>query len=151
MDRTVWDTAFRKYELAALLQDACRDFGPEFQINEKYIREEWALEATHGKRATICLNSDAPKEFYAMDMQREQEIEALTPIYYDPALTAAQTLVMTPAPDIAAMRFKVDLVNNLDLECYPDTENVFEVVRADVERLGREAAGCPESSGGRMN
>lgn len=148
MDRNAWDAAFRKYELAGLLQDACRDFGPEFQINEKYARQEWAIEAAHGKRRRARAGTDAAKAFYELDMQREQEIEALTPTYYDPTIVAAQALVLVPAPDIAAVRFKSELVNRLDLECYKGTEHVFDVVRADVERLGRGSAGCPQAAGG---
>lgn len=133
--RAAWDKALLKYELAALLEKASRDFGPEYQINEKYTRQEWVMEATHGKRRRARAGTDAAKAFYELAMQRERAIEALTPIFYDPTIEAAQELVLAPAPDIPAVRLKADLINSLDLVCYIGTEHVFDVVHADVERL----------------
>lgn len=138
MDRTAWDAAVHKYELAVLLETACRDFGPGSKIRKRYRMREMQLENLYGKRENAAHNPRAAQLFDEAVVEYDAAMDGIYVEYCDPVLEAAQVVTLVDAPDAEAVRFKIELINSRDLECFEGTEHIFDVVRADVERLAAQ-------------
>lgn len=132
---TAWQTALRRWEIAVLLDDACETFGPEYLAREDYALTLNILRKKYGHLSPARAK---PEYKAALEKAEEALAERLTLIYEtysDPELGAAQELARTPAPDLEALRFKVDLIKKRELHVYAGTKDIFDVVRADAERL----------------
>lgn len=132
----VWDRNLAAYQLAQLLIDADSGFGPLFFAQRAYYDERARIEAEYGswERARATPDGKARCDRAWQSMSAAEEAANNTRLY--PCWSAIRDLVLKPAPDIAAVRLKVDLIakeevwNDRELEA-----DCFKLVRADVERL----------------
>lgn len=98
------------------------------------------IEKEYGSIAQARATADGESRL-RRNYERMAAVEkASSDAYLLPLWKAMRDLVLTPAPDVAALRIKVDLIDKeevwndrlLEADC-------FELVRADIERLRGEA------------
>jgi hypothetical protein len=134
-DRTAWDRAVAAWTAASMIREAAEKFGPGDRIEYENTLNNIILEREFGKREGVKAGTAGHDAFSKESLRYEAENEKYWNTYRDPALEAAQLLVSIAAPDFAALRFKIDLINEEELHRFKGTENVFELVEADAIRL----------------
>lgn len=134
-DRTAWDRAVAEWTSASMIREAAEKFGPGYRLGETEMLNECILEQKYGKRDGARPGTEARAAYDAEFERSSTELEKYWGAYRDPALEAAQRLLTTPAPDFEALRLKIDIVTEEELQCYGGTENAFDYVQADAQRL----------------
>ncbi|MPT48732.1 MAG: hypothetical protein E2598_09980 [Sphingobium sp.] len=140
MSRTAWNAAMAQYNLAALVRDAAGEFGPLFRGEQLNIANEYMLEQKYGCRSAAAKGTETRAAYDAEAFRHEALMDPYYEKYGDPKREAAQALVKIPAPDLDALRFKVDLIKSEELYCYVGTEDAFDYVEADAQRLSMKEA-----------
>lgn len=137
--RAEWDARLHNYQLARLLVDADQTFGPLNVASEAHEHERRRLTAAFGswERATVAFGNDerARRTFAACQAAEEESLKLCEPMW-----AASRALVSFPAPDLAALRIKLEVIDkeevwndgNFDGDCW-------EIVKADAARLRRAA------------
>ena len=137
--RAEWDARLYDYQLARLLVDADQTFGPLNVASEAHEHERRRLTAQFGswQRAVGEGGCDerARRTFAACQAAGKENLQLCEPMW-----AASRALVSVPAPDLAALRIKLDVIDkeevwndgNFDGDCW-------EIVKADAARLRRAA------------
>lgn len=130
----IWNERVRRFLLLDAVQRSDYDFGPTQLANEAFDLEREVLVRKYGKQ--WALNSDATAQmdavFEGLQKREEERVETLV----RPMWSASVELAKTPAPTLAALLFKIELIkreeldNDLSMDADP-----FEVVSSDAARL----------------
>ena len=134
--RAEWDAKLYDYQLARLLVDANEKWGPLNQASEVHEHERRRLTAQYGSWELATASGQAGKTFSDCLAVEAQNLA----LYSEPMWAASRALVEVPAPDLAALKIKLEVIDreeawndgNLDGDCW-------EIVKADAARLRRAA------------
>ena len=138
-DRAEWDRKMAAFLRADALTRAYDDFGEGQRVNDEHDRQNLLLEEKYGPgfrshpQARATLDAQTPR-FLQMEEDKSER-------FYRPLWKAQRELVLTPAPDLAAALFKVELINVAEI--WNDNQmprDCFEIVAEDMARLAGEEA-----------
>jgi len=143
IDRAAWNRAKLEYESRALLQDAVEKFGyfheatsdladAKFQLN--HVRRNGRVGADIKSRPDLAKERGVvDRASKALDVAGGRWLrECVTPTE-----KAAQTLLLTPAPDIEAVQFKASVIERHELYNLLSTpRDCVLVLQEDLSRLG---------------
>jgi len=138
--RAEWDARLYDYQLARVLVDADQTFGTLNMASEAHERERQRVVAEFGswERAVRERGDDErARRAYAACRAAEQENLEL---YCEPMWAAARALVSTPAPDLAAIKIKLEVITKEEVWIDGTFDgDCWEIVKADAARLRRAA------------
>lgn len=134
-----WDYRLMEYQARKLLLDADEAFGAHAVEAEEIKRGFSSLKWKHGSREAAIAKEGAKWDalIEAEDRNNDTHYER----FYRRVDLTAIALVSTPAPSLAAVQIKIDIIKELRLET--DTRitfDLFEVIESDVKRLTGVAA-----------
>lgn len=129
-----WDNAVKSWRLACALQDAFYKIGPMREANRDYELRKTEIAERYGSLGKARANAKGAEELdRAFDVMTGAE--DLSVKYVTDADRAAERMLRVPAPDIEAVRVKIDaakdhaLVDDLG-------DEVWRIISADIVRLG---------------
>lgn len=132
-----WQQSLEVYLRCNALLKANLAFGPMAMIADAAEQEDRKLKEEYG--SNFRQNSEVKARF-AERLKKHKEIDRqLTLNYIQPLAKAIQNLVRTPAPDISAALFKVDLIERDDLDIFASFDvNLFQIVQDDMQRIANQ-------------
>lgn len=126
VDRSAWDKALAQYELLRMLAQADLEIGAMFKANEEHLAVTIRL---GDKGRHLPEARDAMEALRAAEGLRHKR-------YLKSYWQAAQRLALTPAPDLAALAYKIELMRDELLHCDPGMpRNCMAIVEEDAKRL----------------
>ena len=140
-DRTEWDKRLATFLRLQALSHAWEEYGEPMKLREVTDRIELDLEFRFGRNWRKDAPPEALAEWRTATDRVVREEEQTTERFYRPLWTAQVALASTPAPDLAAALFKIELIEREEVWNDGDLKNdAFEIVAADIERLAGEEA-----------
>ena len=130
---------YDRYLRAKLLRDAQYAFGPVAYLGEEHqlLRRSIETEAGSLGRAEAA-DMPAVTELKKLGEQLGAAEDVAYYQYSRPVDRAALLVMNTPAPDLAAVDAKIEMIKREDLHRMPDDRLLpFAIVEADIRRLGR--------------
>jgi hypothetical protein len=125
--RDAWESRRHRFEVLEALANADRNFGPTFT----------AIDAAKAQRGDAKTPEDKAAALAAESRAEDERCSA----YLEPLWAAAAELLHTPAPNAAAMAYKVELVTRLGFEAGdPSAPSPFDLIAADAARLLGQSA-----------
>ena len=132
----LWLKRKANWELLVALRDADREFGAHREASRVWDEASQSAEERFGTLATA---RQRPEEKQTLATAWDALSAAETAWYSDyvhPADVAAAELVMTPAPDLAAVLLKARVVKEHELDNYVGlSSEPMSIILADVQRL----------------
>jgi hypothetical protein len=117
--RLAWEDALHEWKRACALRDAFYEIGPMEWANNQWGWDQRALEGKYGSLEKARLHPQGKLE-YDRAWNASRNVEAVQDQYYEPADDAAWRLLRTPAPDVDAVRIKLDAVKKHELHLHND-------------------------------
>lgn len=134
VDRAEWDFRMADYLRLDGLYRAAVEFGPYGKADENAANMIANLQMKYGINFRLYPEAKEQAEKAYRDRQRVED--AVFEQYLVPLLKAQRLLVVTPAPDLAAALFKIELIREENLHDDPDlTKDCFTLVEQDMARL----------------
>lgn len=109
----IWDAALADYLRKEALDFSDYEFGRYAAAREESGWAACRLERKFGK--AWKKNEEAQREWEPIDAKFRKDEEAYFDTFSDPLAVAAQALVDTPAPTLAATLFKVQVISRQEL------------------------------------
>lgn len=133
--RSTWDAAVFNWKAACITQEAYSEIGPLAEANDRYRDDTDKLATRYGsiRRAKANVQGKAAIE---AAFARVTAVEDEGRRHYEAADRAAVQLLRTPAPDIDAVRIKIQVTKDHDLHISLESEP-WTIITRDLERLGR--------------
>jgi hypothetical protein len=129
-----WDTRFAEWLTADGLARSDYQFGAYFKASANYDETQARLKSEHGLDYRACEKGKKDADIAWEKMNKAEDERASR--YLSPMWEAAQQLAMTPAPNLAAALFKIEVVKREDLHMDRTmTVDPFTLVSADMARL----------------
>ena len=140
-DRTEWDKRLAAYLRLQALSHAWEEYGEPATLHEEAGHIEMRLEAKYGRSFKELATPQELAEWRnALDLILRME-EQTTERFYRPLWTAQVALANTPAPDLSAALFKIEMIERDEVWNDKDLKrDAFEIVEADMERLAGDEA-----------
>ncbi|KFG90035.1 hypothetical protein BV98_002208 [Sphingobium herbicidovorans NBRC 16415] len=130
-----WAQRYAAFSIKRILRDADAAFGDLAQADEVRTATLAALENEAGSSIETISGraaQDANREF------RHAEDRYWT-CFSEPVQSAARLVVLTPAPDVEALKIKLQLIREFELDLDKDMPRApMEILVEDGERLGGE-------------
>jgi hypothetical protein len=131
-----WDDALASYRYCRALMEANEKFGPYHAAMENFDHERDRISKEYGgwqrARSTPDGKKQADRAWEACNAaEKEYSAEYLEPVW-----AAARKLVSTPAPDLAALRIKIEVIDRE--EVWNDAQfagDTWDIVNEDAARL----------------
>ncbi|RIV83373.1 hypothetical protein [Aurantiacibacter zhengii] len=140
-DRTEWDKRLADYLRLQALSRAWEEYGAPAKLREASDRIELDLEFKFGRNWRKDAPPKALAEWETAIDRVVREEEQTTERFYRPLWKAQVALANTPAPDLAAALFKVEMIERDEVWNDRDLSgDAFEIVAQDMARLAGEAA-----------
>jgi hypothetical protein len=134
-----WDKRLTAYLTTECLMFSDVEFGVMADANELWSRTKVQLQLRFGEN--FSQNAGAKARLDEVRRETDAVNEVWAEKYCKPHWTAANDLLHTPAPTLAAALFKSNMIFMEDLYCEPDTRSQAMVVLAgDFHRLGLKEA-----------
>lgn len=132
-----WDLRRAAYECRLVLQRADEKYGRLADAQDEKYEVEYQIKRQFGTLAPLQIGEDAAEQL-AVARRVEQEAGArwLNEMV-TPTEDAAIALLLTPAPDVEAVRFKAQMIEDQELHALLKTpRDCGDVLREDIARLG---------------
>ena len=136
--RAEWDARLYDYQLARLMVDADQAWGPLNQASEAHEHERQRVIAKFGswERAKVAGAGQINDTLAACQAVEKENLE----LYCEPMWEASRELVKVPAPDLAALKIKMEVIDREEVWNDGNFEgDCWEIVKADAARLRRAA------------
>lgn len=134
-----WDSRFADWLALDALARADIDFGPYAEACRHNDDTKRRLEHDHGLNFKACPKASAEWEVEWRKMLAAEDDRQDR--YLAPMWRAARALALTPAPNLAAALYKVEVIKREELDNNGGFEvDPFQIVRDDIARLRGEAA-----------
>lgn len=134
--RVAWDRALAAYHAARIIMEASESFGPQFEQSEEWGRERARLESEYGSYENAKAHPEGKLLAAAAWDKSQAADEAAAERFFQPLWTAANQVAVTPAPDMAALRIKLDIITREEVWNDPYfTGDAFKMVEAEARAL----------------
>lgn len=127
--RASWDAALFNWKAACIMQEAYSEIGPLAEANDLYRNDTDVLATRYGSLRRAKANAQGKAAF-----ARVTAVEDEGRRHYEAADQAAVQLLRTPAPDIDAVRLKIQVIKDHDLHISLESEP-WTIITRDLERL----------------
>jgi len=138
-ERDLWDRTLARYQAAKLISSASEAWGPHHLANDDYEREQASVcdvRLPAAFRAALAANTKKAAKWEAFFTRFRAVEEFLNTAIYRPMWAAELDLARCPAPDMDALRIKLDIIKDDEVWNGEDVDGeCWEAVLADVERL----------------
>lgn len=134
-----WDTRFAEWLRLDGLLRANYAFGDMARAREEYDNAKWCLSEKYGKRFRSIPKADSAhsEAFQAIRAAEDRSMEQ----FGTPMWKACTALAETPAPNLAAALFKIELIKREELDNDASiARDAMEIVIEDMERLRPRSA-----------
>jgi len=137
INRSAWDRARRNYECRRALQEAVEKFGALAQVSEKRQLVHYEVKERFGTTRGDRVDAAAKRKLDAAYEAEQRVSDKWMDEYVYPTEAAAIALLLTPAPDIEALQFKMRVIEKEELHLSNATpRDCCQVLHEDVARVG---------------
>lgn len=138
-DRAKWDRRLKRYTILRALSDADGDFGTLARAIEAGKLARYEVEAEYGSWARARAHEVGAARCDSIYATETAADEAHYRDYFNPSDRAACLLAMTPAPDLEAALYKIELIKKESLDNHNlMSRDVMEIVHEDMARLAKQ-------------
>lgn len=130
---SAWDRALRKYRRAMVMFEATEQYGKFKHLGHdlELAREKATQNFGHWRKA----DKETAAELDRLYEREDAAWQAAYQLYCVPACNAAIELLLTPAPDVDAVMYKMEVAKTHELDNHTGVPDVFDVIKDDWERL----------------
>ena len=139
VDRTEWDRRLFDYQRLDASQNADADFGQYRKSEDEFTMSKARIERAYGKH--FNRHPEAVAEWEKVWARLTEAEERRYQAFLLPMWEAAIALAMTPAPDLTAALYKIEVIKHEDLDNDRNMpRDPMEIVAEDMTRLAQGRA-----------
>jgi hypothetical protein len=139
--RALWDQRLARFHILYAMSDADEKFGKLAEANLAARVARLEIEQRHGTSNPTRLCDKGRAELRAVMDAETAACDASNTEFGEPLYSAAIALLRAPAPDFAAVKIKMEMINDLHVDtCEELAEGeAYAIIQGELAALLREA------------